>query len=719
MKKIFDVSLWKEGFRQLRIIGIMCMIITVAYAVLFPMGMQQTYNRVDEAYRMGAIETTAYLLAPAFLMVPLMVLYLFRFLTSRDASDFYHGVPHTRTCLFVSFAGSVAAWFALVMAAYMAVSFFLIGVFPNIELSWTDMGLVLFTYVAAAILMLGVSLLAVSLTGTSLTNLAVLVMIIALPRLVLTISYYLIVNQVDFVIYREVPGLLNPMLNLFIGAGMTVLGNAGFFDWSNVVYSTALGIFYFAAGGYLFVKRKSEMAGQTAINPWLSLVFRLLPAFMVCLFPLYIILDGVSYGRRVLHVVGENWFGLLVFYVIAILVYLLYELITTRKLSAMFKSIPGLVVLAVMNIVYAVVFLVATNQMCNYSPEAEEVDSIRLITNLDAYDTDYFDVILSTVEFKNEEIQKVLCDGLEDTKNLWKQDRSEYRQRIWGNKSQNYEKVEVAFREGSVVRNRQVILTKNEYEKLNELIDNDPAYHKAQTEFPEWKEIGDFEIQMYGHYEDQLRGEEMQLLYEAFKHDISNLEFSEIRSILQAHASLKVEYRWNIGYTTGRITIPVVPELPTFFKTFMEYYTQYETNPVWEATIDYLGRMDEMKECDLSIGIVLYHNGVATGGTDSYVYSPEIYEGVDEEAERDEYGVSDWNREEFVALLKELPEEKESGEYLLGIRCDFHDWSDGEYFHVEHDNLRQISQESYEEMMGYMVWGIEEWMNPAEDTKVD
>ena len=69
-------------------------------------------------------------------------------------------------------------------------------------------------------------------------------------------------------------------------------------------------------------------------------------ALVICLIPLTDI-----FSATVVH----NWsagriYGIVVWYIIAVIVYFLYELISTRKWKTLLRTIPGLGLLALVNV---------------------------------------------------------------------------------------------------------------------------------------------------------------------------------------------------------------------------------------------------------------------------------------------------------------------------------------------------------------------------------
>ena len=115
-KKFFNSHLFKEGFKQLKLFGIISLIIYMLSVILI------FINEVDGRRIVDIYDCNPLVLLSFTVLAPLFTLFLFSFITSRNSSDFYHSIPYTRTCIFVSFFASIAAWIALIHFSSTVVS---------------------------------------------------------------------------------------------------------------------------------------------------------------------------------------------------------------------------------------------------------------------------------------------------------------------------------------------------------------------------------------------------------------------------------------------------------------------------------------------------------------------------------------------------------------------------------------------------------------------
>ena len=114
-KRFFDVGLYLDGLRQLKIVGVMLFVILELEAILIPLGqyiaiLQRLEYSPSAVYNMGVVnflQMHPLLVLTFTVFAPVMMLYLFSFLNKRNSSDFYHSLPNPRLSLFFSFFAAV------------------------------------------------------------------------------------------------------------------------------------------------------------------------------------------------------------------------------------------------------------------------------------------------------------------------------------------------------------------------------------------------------------------------------------------------------------------------------------------------------------------------------------------------------------------------------------------------------------------------------------
>ena len=100
----FNKNLYKEGLRQLMLLGFVCMGLIALITVCIPISSMLAIK----SYSTGTIypeivsvgSTFLYLYSIFIFVTPMLSLTTFHFLTKRNSSDVYHATPCTRGCIF-------------------------------------------------------------------------------------------------------------------------------------------------------------------------------------------------------------------------------------------------------------------------------------------------------------------------------------------------------------------------------------------------------------------------------------------------------------------------------------------------------------------------------------------------------------------------------------------------------------------------------------------
>ena len=114
MKGHINKELYRDGLRQLRLVGIMGMVVFCLAAILTAVGfyISSPYNYqvmdingvisydhiIDEGVTLYQCNWVLFASFPV--LVPVLVMMMFNFLNHRNASDFYHSIPDTRGTLY-------------------------------------------------------------------------------------------------------------------------------------------------------------------------------------------------------------------------------------------------------------------------------------------------------------------------------------------------------------------------------------------------------------------------------------------------------------------------------------------------------------------------------------------------------------------------------------------------------------------------------------------
>lgn len=412
-KKIFNYNLFKEGFNQLKILGIVSFIIYMLEEALILIGSSEISERI-----VGLFDIHPIIIVTYTVLAPVFTLYLFRFLSSRNSSDYYHSIPHTRTCIYFSYLASIVAWLAII---HFVTSGITIGIHAcmsrSFTMNWDQIfPLLIGTFIAALGVTFAIAL-ADCITGTIFTNVVVTGIILFMPRL-LTLAIFMNFSTLthDIVPVDYFNTLLTggdnmitaPIFSIFHGM------DGSFTSMHEWLYTGILAIIYLFAGLYLFNKRNSEAAGNSAPNRTLQLVYRICVTMVFCLFPISVACVNTTRNTGSL---------LLILYIIAIVIYFMFELITTRTTRNILRILPGLFIIAILNIALIAGIHSISNTELNRVPASKDVKYVTLIPEKTYYDDasyKYTSLITKDIKIDDENIISTIITSLKNDINGYK-----------------------------------------------------------------------------------------------------------------------------------------------------------------------------------------------------------------------------------------------------------------------------------------------------------
>ena len=255
----FNQKLYLDGIRQLKLVGIMGLVVCCAAAMLTAMGyhintsvyvMDEFGNmirRVPKGLNLFQAHWSLFITFPV--LVPVMTMMLFNFLNHRNASDFYHAIPDTRGSLYISYSAAILTWIGAIIGISTLFSVISVSLLPTYYIIWSGVPKVLFLIISACVLVMGGVLIALGLTGTRMSNLMVTLIILFLPRVFVTVIMYILEEMMPFVAWEYSTSLFNPRYDLIAGLPIALFSGINPFQYvGSGVYSLILGLVYLMAG---------------------------------------------------------------------------------------------------------------------------------------------------------------------------------------------------------------------------------------------------------------------------------------------------------------------------------------------------------------------------------------------------------------------------------------------------------------------------------------
>lgn len=382
-KTHFSLRLLWEGFQQCKMIGIFSAVIVVLGAILEPvaqaisLGGSPYYTKV--VYEAWGINVT---LLVVLLAAPLMTLMLFHFLDNRAASDLYHALPHKRITLYLSYAGAVLLWVVLLLVLGTLTSVITCG-FTHKYITLLMDSLLPFaaSLFCMSFLLVAGMLVSMSVTGTVFTNVLFAGILLFLPRLCVLGLQSSMANALPFLSDSAGTGFFRNANNLLF-SGVNVAFSMSESDgtsvetvfspsWQAYLYTFLLGLLYFVIAAFLFRRRRSEAAGQSAPSRLLQHIYRIVVTMVICIFIVCAMFSEMTNGM-----LRDEWFMFLVFYLVAALVYFAYELITTKKWRNLLTALPGLGIVALLNVGILLGMHAVEKHIVAQRPAMQEIESV-------------------------------------------------------------------------------------------------------------------------------------------------------------------------------------------------------------------------------------------------------------------------------------------------------------------------------------------------------
>ncbi|MBO5271101.1 MAG: hypothetical protein J6B77_09965 [Clostridia bacterium] len=442
--KCFNLRLFLEAVKRLRVIGIAVAILAVTASILVPTitwisdnndyerqlayyfeylnskekwettddsvekGIDINYDYYDPDYveepKIVAREVNYYALCFALLLIPFTApffcLVLFSFLHKRKQSDFYHAIPYTRTCVYVSFVSAALAFVFAISIVSALCSGLIYAASPFSTFAFGDLLEMLVSSMLSSALLASFMMLALSVTGTGATTMLLFALFTCITRAVLGL-FSLCVDEFMLVHTRYYPFL---SLSWFLPIRIFATNESYYSPlpaYSVLLpYTLIVTLALFALAGLLYKFRRSEMAERSAPNRLMQSIFR-------CLFtlPFALLLAAML-------VIGETDFEVVVILLVVILlVFYLYELITTKRPKNMLKASPWLGAVAGGMVVFALSFVVFGAVVHREIPP-EKIESVTV--EVDARNS-FESLITSKIVTEDERMVELVSTALKHT----------------------------------------------------------------------------------------------------------------------------------------------------------------------------------------------------------------------------------------------------------------------------------------------------------------
>ena len=616
----FNIKLYLHALKRLRVTGLITLICLSLLSLITVLS--ENLGRVRYSFIEAHSGIYTLLALVVFVMVPVMTLIIFHYLTTRNGSDFYHSVASKRRSVYFSFVAAVVTWAFIVIVcftlittvAYMLVSDFCIVNAGNI-FAYT------FNIFVACILVAAIFALGCSITGTLFSNLAASVCILLLPRVIITALAYMVASE-SLILSTNGMALLTrytcnlPVAMLFDGSlytnisfGYTTANVMSFVGFS-ALYSIILAVIYMLAGCFMYVKRPSETAGKAASSKKIQYCLRMLMGYIVTLLIVFFIYPEVD---EIFFMDGEMIFAMIIIFFIAVLLMFLYELISTKSIKSACKSLLHSPILLALDAITIAILMFAGSYTLNNVPDADDVDYIKIDINnlydinllLDSFADSHTSIVdeetwndsyssyysyeayyyndagleyifdrLSDIELTDSEIIEVATSALSEYTRLIREDNEAVRTRCISNEdgSVTYLPYElcITYGTGASEITRYVALTTADADAIIDTLLSSREAHDILSSLPEYDDADTYVLL------PTLSDEEVANIYNTFIEEISTVSLADyLTSISCSHAVCTLDlYNYDNG-SLSSTQLYLTTATPKAFGMYMNYYNAH------------------------------------------------------------------------------------------------------------------------------------------------
>lgn len=582
-KKIFSVKLFWQSFKQLKIIGGICTALLFLLTILPPVSRALSYQSMLDEGGMSAstlglpvvvnsFSGSALLMITFMIFTPILVLYAWNYLNKRNTSDFYHSLPYTRGCLYLTNLAAIVAWQFIILLVSFLSSVIVYSVLSSFFI--VDIATMFRMYLSmwfCNLLCAGAISVACSVTGNVFSNICVSGLILFFPRFIVIMCMMVIGDCVPVLSTDHFVPFLDNSYNLLTGICFSMFTGSALSDMvlsvvSNV-YTVVLALIYMAAGGLLFVKRKSEAAGKGASSKYLQTVIRSVIGFTICIIGVLaavnvIRLDNNYHAYQLIYTVG-------LCFLIAAIVMAMYEWLSTKNIRNAVRCIPSILVTFVISLVFGFGVNLMADGILNYTPKSSSVDFVTLSKSSVSYmdQEDYFQNRVADIRIEDERIKTILCEALKDNVQQIKEDK---RLRVYAN---NYNLVpyEVHFKDGLFGKYRKVYLTEKQVMEIAERLTDVAGYKdvylnlpKAENSSISWPGSADFSREEAVALYNTLLSESKELAFEDWYANVTSENYQ-----VYAYVSFSEE---------GKMYKMLLPVTAKMEKTMTAYLNAFNKN---------------------------------------------------------------------------------------------------------------------------------------------
>lgn len=492
-KKIFNFKQYVQGLLKFKLPGIIGTLLVLICSIFNPVSdVMSVKNYMASGYYgwmpelITYISYNKYMIFIIIIYTPIIAFMSWKFLNKRNSSDFYHALPYTRRCTYLTTVAAAVTWIIIPLLINAVVSMFIYNIFSEyfiINASSVFTG-VMAIFVASLLCYASITI-ACAVTGNTLSNLCVSGLIIFLPRFVTFLTAYTLRDAFPFLDMNRIMPVFDTRYNVLVGTILSSLGIYNFTDiYSNVpsiIYTLVVSIIYLIIGGVAFSIRKSETAGYGASGKTIGFVIRMAIGYTIGVVGVTNYVRDMNYGS-----VQNNVAKFIVTLLVATLVVMIYQSIIDKSLKGFLKSITSVIAVYVLSFI---TLLIMNGAIGNFKESRLNADNISYVTisqlqrNYMDDGEDYYSRCLENMKITDKQVIDIICDAYNKNVDRYVNNGNGY---YYGN---GYV---IGIKQNGHVTYRRVYFNNgytNTYEKITDILCSKDEYKEKLKSLPDAKDV--------------------------------------------------------------------------------------------------------------------------------------------------------------------------------------------------------------------------------------
>lgn len=444
MKKhsLWSFAVFSEAVRRTRISALILFAPIVFFVCMRPlsiMSVQYPSNIPPDIYTASEIIIPANFVA---FLAPLFFLSsCFSYLNSKKATDFYHSLPVSRSCYFITNLSAVMMWIISIFTLSFMLSFILYGYVSTVHIVFSELFKAYLACIAISALSASAYMVARSLSGNGFCNTIIMLVILFVPRAVIETFSSLVVNRTWTVNADYIFPLLNPSYNLFIGSfsrKMQILPEY-------IIYTFVLAILYFVLAFFLYKARKSETAENGTSNSAIRHIIAVAATFTASIPILY----NIIYYQN-------DFFSIIIFVILCIVVFFTIEAAFSKSFKKGFLTLPRLGYVIVLNLILFGCANLTSNIILNMEIDVADVKgvAIKYVSSSDDTVESYANLVQDDNFITDQELIEAAINDYKKSTDIVQHINSFDIQSIDDSSRYNYNEFSFLLKDGSVITRR-------------------------------------------------------------------------------------------------------------------------------------------------------------------------------------------------------------------------------------------------------------------------